>query len=284
MSAPARRQAAQPADDHDDEPGEVAQATERPSRLAPYAWSWIAVTAFLGWLVSGGHMPGRTGQDRLVWFVILDVLLTVVVRVAAHQVRHNDRISVRRAGTGLRTAGSAFADGWRGTGPGPAAPAAPAAPAPPRVQLVPRPAPAGPPVAWPGPSRERQPARTGGRRHRRPGAGRTVAAPAHWAAACARLGDLVPNGISDTEQAMLAERAGIASYGSTVDGWADQLVADVGYDERSVEGLRRTASALTGAASEFEAAWRQVALFYEDHIAHAEDGERAPFDGRHFEK
>jgi hypothetical protein len=273
VSAPARR-AARPADDHDDddEPGEAAQASERPSRLAPYLWSWAPVTAFLGWLASIGHMPGHTAGSRLVWFVVLDLLLTVLVRVGGYQVRHNGRDHLARAAGGLRTAGGAFVDGWTGgpaRGPGPA-------PDPP-VQLVPRPAAADPP-------RERQPARTGGRRHRRPGAGRTVAAPAHWAAACAALGDLIPDGISDTEQAMLAERAGISSYGSTVDGWADQLVGDVGYDERAVAGLRKTASALTGAAAEFEAAWRQVAVFYEDHIRHAEDGEHAPHDGRHFEK
>jgi hypothetical protein len=262
-------------DDQDLTPAAAPAARRGPSRSGPWMASAVIAAAFLGWaVVTGRYAPGHTLAGRALLVLASVMALTVVIRYGALLARHYAGAGRRYSGGLLRDGagraaqvGRTFADGWRTPG-----------------QPVPSPARPGPRHAAAGDGPRHAALRPGGRRHARPPAGRGTSAPSWWRQACARLGDLTPDGITDTEQSMMAERAGLGAYAMALDGWADLLVSDVGYDEQSVALIRELSGDLSGDAAKLEAAWRAMALFYEDHIRHADDGEHAPHDGRHFEK
>jgi hypothetical protein len=262
--------------DLDPDPAPAPKPAARPRQVSRPMFLTCAglVTALLGWRYAGGHHPGRTLPGHLFWFALWDTILTLLLLWVITGYRHrNWRHRGRRRYEQARVAGQArrsqfsawygstgkedhYADpveddadddGVAGAGPG----------------------------SWPAPPRRSRPVTAS------PSTGK---APPEWL----RVTGLLTEVDGENGQEVLARvrgaGAGLRAFGEAIEELRGHLTTDRGYDPRALSGLGDSAVSVATAAGSLRDGARQVLEFYEHLVEAAEDGKRAPVDGREMEE
>lgn len=238
------------------------------------------VTALLAWRFASGHHPGRTLAGHAFWFIVWDLVLTALILWAWTGFRHRAyRERASRRYYRARARGGAWAEGarqrWadyadRPRGPGPSDPVADDG-------------------QWPAVA-DRPGARPAGPRHaRRPrsasrDSGGKGLAPAAWRHSAQLLTDVDGEKGPEVLARILGAAAGIALVAEAFDDLHHHLTVDRGYDERAMPSLAAAQTDLGEAAAVLANIHPEITEFYGYLFDAADEGKRAPHDGREMEE